>query len=207
MLPTPATSNVPVVIGILALQGAYEAHVRMLDVIGAKHRLVRTAADLQTVDGLIVPGGESTTMLHQLQQEEGLWQALLAFVHQYPCLGTCAGLIVLAQQVQPPQASLGALQVRVQRNAYGRQRESRVTTASTALAGGPIEVVLIRAPRIVAWGADVQILAQCDGDPVLVQQGRVMGCSFHPELGKDTRIHTRLLQACEAVKMSPASGS
>ncbi|THJ33712.1 pyridoxal 5'-phosphate synthase glutaminase subunit PdxT [Lampropedia aestuarii] len=176
-------------IGILALQGAYEAHARMLSQLGADCLWVRTAADLQGIDGLVLPGGESSTMLHHLQQTPQLYAALQEFVTTKPCLGTCAGLILLAQAVLPQQPSLGALAVTVQRNAYGRQRDSHITSAQTNLAGGPLEAVFIRAPRITALSPEVQVLADCDGTPVLVQQGQVMGCSFHPELGADSRVH------------------
>lgn len=185
-------------IGILALQGAYEAHARMLSQLGARCVLVRNAADLQHVDGLVLPGGESTTMLHHLQLSPDLWAALQEFVATKPCLGTCAGLILLAEQVQPEQARLGALDVAVQRNAYGRQRDSHIAQAQTELPGGPMEAVFIRAPRIVSYGPAVQVLAVCDGTPVWVEQAQVMGCSFHPELGTDTRVHARLLAHCRA---------
>lgn len=185
-------------IGILALQGAYEAHARMLSRLGVRSQLVRTTADLQAVDGLILPGGESTTMLHHLQHtvDHALWPALQTFVATKPCLGTCAGLILLAQAVQPEQASLGALAVTVARNAYGRQRDSHIAQADTRLPGGPMEAVFIRAPRIVTSDAAVQVLASCKDTPVWVQQGLVMGCSFHPELGADLRVHERLLHIC-----------
>lgn len=193
-------------IGILALQGAYEAHARMLSRLGVRSQLVRSAADLQRIDGLILPGGESTTMLHHLLHtaDHALWPALQAFVLSKPSLGTCAGLILLAQAVQPQQACLGALAVAVARNAYGRQRDSHIAQADTLLPGGAIEAVFIRAPRIVSCGPEVQVLATCQGSPVWVQQGLAMGCSFHPELGTDTRVHQRLLESCTQHALSLA---
>ncbi|WP_406625334.1 pyridoxal 5'-phosphate synthase glutaminase subunit PdxT [Acidovorax sp. SDU_ACID1] len=182
-------------IGVLALQGAYAAHQRMLHGMGVATREVRQPQDLAGLDGLVLPGGESTTQLHFLQQGD-FWPALQQFLTTRPCLGTCAGLILLACSVQPTQPSLGVLDVTVQRNAYGRQRDSRIRQADTTLPGGPMELVLIRAPRIVDAGAAVQVLAQCDGDPVLVRQGHAIGCSFHTELCNDTRVHQLLVNAC-----------
>lgn len=192
-----APTSVPT-IGILALQGAYEAHARVLGELGVPSQLVRSADDLQRIDGLILPGGESTTMLHHLLHtaDHALWPALQGFVATRPCLGTCAGLILLAQAVQPQQASLNALAVTVERNAYGRQRDSHIALADTHLPGGAIEAVFIRAPRIVSCGPEVQVLATSQDSPVWVQQGLVMGCSFHPELGVDTRVHEHLLHVC-----------
>lgn len=187
-------------IGILALQGAYDAHAHMLSRLGARSRLVRTTADLHSVDGLILPGGESTTMLHHLQLDPKLWRTLQEFAATKPCLGTCAGLILLAQHVLPAQASLGALALTVARNAYGRQRDSHITVAQTSLPGGPMEAVFIRAPRIQSYSPEVQVLATCNDTPVWVQQGLVMGCSFHPELAADTRVHARLLLACQQMR-------
>lgn len=185
------------IIGVLALQGAYDAHCRMLRGMGAATRLVRQPRDLQGIDALVLPGGESTTLLHFLQQGD-FWPTLQDFAASHPCLGTCAGLILLAARVQPAQASLGRLDITVQRNAYGRQRESSVRQGDSALAGGPLEMVLIRAPRIVQWSAAVEPLAWCGNDLVLARQGRAIGCAFHPELGSDTRVHQLLLDACLA---------
>ncbi|KKW67522.1 glutamine amidotransferase [Lampropedia cohaerens] len=182
------------VVGVLALQGAYDAHHRMLQGMGVATRRVRQPQDLQGLDALVLPGGESTTLLHFLQQGT-FWQDLQAFVATRPCLGTCAGLILLAQQVQPAQPGLGALAVTVQRNAYGRQRDSHIRQATTILPGGPMEMVFIRAPRIVQCDPVVQVLAYSDGTPVLVRQGQTIGCAFHPELSSDTRVHQLLLDA------------
>lgn len=182
------------VVGVLALQGAYEAHKRMLQDMGVATRQVRQPRDLQGLDALVLPGGESTTLLHFLQQGT-FWQDLQAFVATRPCLGTCAGLILLAQQVEPAQPCLGALAVTVQRNAYGRQRDSRIRQAATILPGGPMEMVFIRAPRIVHCDSQVQVLAFSEGSPVLVRQGGTIGCAFHPELSGDRRVHQLLLDA------------
>ena len=193
-------------IGVLALQGAYDAHCRMLRGMGVATRLVRLASDLQGIDALVLPGGESTTLLHFLRQGD-FWPALQEFAATHPCLGTCAGLILLAREVQPAQPSLGLLDVCVQRNAYGRQRDSHIRRGTSALPGeAPLEMVFIRAPRIVQCGPGVEVLAQCEdtsgvdtsgvATPVLVRQGHTIGCAFHPELGSDPRVHRLLVQAC-----------
>ncbi len=182
-------------IGVLALQGAYAAHQRMLERLGVQTRAVRLADELDGLDGLVLPGGESTTLLHFLMQD-GLLARLAAFAHSHPCLGTCAGLILLARQVVPAQPSLGVLDVVVQRNAYGRQRDSAILAGPSVLPGPPLEMVFIRAPRILHCGPQVEVLARRDGDPVLVRQGTAIGCAFHPELGRDARVHRLLLAAC-----------
>ncbi|RMX04916.1 pyridoxal 5'-phosphate synthase glutaminase subunit PdxT [Corticibacter populi] len=184
-----------ITIGVLALQGAYTAHQRMLHDMGVATRQVRLPQDLQGLDALVLPGGESTTLLHFLQQGD-FWPALKDFAATHPCLGTCAGLILLAQHVQPDQPSLGLLDVTVQRNAYGRQRDSYIHIGPSELPGGLLEMVFIRAPRIVQWQPEAQVLAWAGGSPVLVRQGRVIGCAFHPELGSDTRVHQLLVDAC-----------
>jgi 5'-phosphate synthase pdxT subunit len=176
-------------IGVLALQGAYDAHVRTLAALGATPRLVRLPPDLDALDGLILPGGESTTMLKFLEKH-GFFAALQQFCAVKPVFGTCAGAILLAREVlNPPQRSLGVLDATVERNAYGRQIDSAIITAQTALPGGPLEMVFIRAPRIVSVGSEVEVLAQRDGFPTLVRQGRIMAATFHPELSADRRVH------------------
>lgn len=176
-------------IGVLALQGAYAAHARALEACGAEARLVRRPEELAGLDGLIVPGGESSTFLKHLERD-GFFDALNAFVRNTPTFGTCAGAILLATEVENPhQASLAALDIAVERNAYGRQIDSSILTEETLLPGGPLEMVFIRAPKIVRTGPDVEVLAQRDGAPVLVRQGHLLAATFHPELSVDLRVH------------------
>lgn len=153
---------------------------------------VRTAADLQAIDGLIIPGGESTTML-KLLEEEKMFQPLREFGATKPVFGTCAGAILLAKEVASPhQASLGLMDLTVERNAYGRQLDSHISTLSTEQSGD-VEAVFIRAPIIRQTGADVRILARHRGDPVWVEQGRHMAATFHPELSTGSRVHERFM--------------
>lgn len=176
-------------IGVLAIQGDYAAHATALSETGAEPCEVRKPDELATLDGLILPGGESTTMLKFLEKR-GFFAALEEFSKEKPVFGTCAGAILLAREVRnPEQRSLGILDAVVERNAYGRQIDSTIVKAATELAGGPLEMVFIRAPRIASTGAGVQILARRDGDPVLVRQGSVMAATFHPELSDDRRVH------------------
>jgi len=183
----------PLTIGVLALQGAYDAHVKTLTALGATPRLVRVPQELDGLDGLIMPGGESTTMLKFLDRN-GFFEVLQAFVKSTPTFGTCAGAILLATLVESPaQRSLAALDITVERNAYGRQIDSTILTAATALAGPPLEMVFIRAPRITRTGPAVETLATRDGDPTLVRAGHLMAATFHPELSHDTRVHQLFL--------------
>ena len=185
-------------IGVLALQGAYEAHANTLRQLGATPRLIRLPAELQgpdgpLVDGLIMPGGESTTMLRFLEQR-GFFDILKTFVQSTPTFGTCAGVILLAKDVtHPSQKSLGALDVTVERNAYGRQIDSTILHTESKLPGGPLEMVFIRAPRITRTGKDVETLANRGDHPVLVREGHLLAATFHPELGHDTRVHQLFL--------------
>ena len=180
-------------IGVLALQGAYDAHVKALTALGAAKRLVRAPADLDGLAGLIMPGGESTTMLKFLERG-GFFEALQSFVQSTPTFGTCAGAILLATDVQnPAQRSLAALDITVERNAYGRQNDSAILIAPTALPGGPLEMVYIRAPRITRTGPAVETLATRDGSPTLIRQGHLLAATFHPELSADTRVHQLFL--------------
>ena len=180
-------------IGVLALQGAFDVHAKRLTELGAKAVLVRRPEQLAELDGLVIPGGESTTFLKNLERA-GFYDVLDAFVHSKPVFGTCAGCILLAKDVaNPPQRSFGVLDVSVERNAYGRQNDSVILNAETSLPGGPLEMVYIRAPRIVRTGADVETLATRDGDPTLVQQGRLLAATFHPELTADLRVHQLFL--------------
>jgi len=176
-------------IGVLAIQGDYAAHARSLSKSGAEPCEVRKPDELSGLDGLILPGGESTTMLKFLEKR-GFFEALEEFAKSKPVFGTCAGAILLAREVRnPAQRSLEILDVVVERNAYGRQIDSSILTAETELPGGPLEMVFIRAPRIASTGDGVRILARRDGDPVLVRQGSVLAATFHPELSTDIRVH------------------
>jgi 5'-phosphate synthase pdxT subunit len=184
-------------IGVLALQGAYNAHAKALASLGATPRLVRTPAELEgpggKIDGLIMPGGESTTMLKFLDRN-GFFSILQTYVKSTPTFGTCAGAILLANHVEhPAQRSLAALDITVERNAYGRQIDSTIVTADTALPGGPLEMVFIRAPRIRLTGPTVETLATRDGFPTLVRSGHILAATFHPELAHDSRVHQLFL--------------
>ena len=180
-------------VGILALQGAYEAHAKTLRTLGATPRLVRLPADLEGIEGLIMPGGESTTMLKFLERHD-FFDTLKTFVLTTPTFGTCAGAILLATDVEnPAQKSLAALDITVERNAYGRQIDSTILLADSNLPGGPLEMVFIRAPRITRTGAAVETLATREANPVLVRQGHILAATFHPELSHDTRVHELFL--------------
>ena len=180
-------------IGVLAIQGDYDAHAQALREAGAEAVLIRRPEELATIDGLIIPGGESTTFLKFLERD-GFLASLRTFVQTKPTFGTCAGCILLATEVtHPPQQSLGVLNATVERNAYGRQIDSAIQTSETQLPGGPLEMVYIRAPRIAKTGDGVTILAERDGFPVLVEQGHIMAVTFHPELSTDRRVHQRFV--------------
>jgi pyridoxal 5'-phosphate synthase pdxT subunit len=202
----PAPRNLT--IGILALQGAYEAHAKTLATLRVTTKLIRTPAELTdpdgqpAVDGLIIPGGESTTMLKFLERNHFL-DALTTFVRTIPTFGTCAGAILLAKDVQhPAQTSLAAMDITVERNAYGRQIDSTILTAPTELPGGPLEMVFIRAPRITRTGPHVETLATRDGFPVLVREGHLLAATFHPELSTDPRVHQLFLNLIQTQKTS-----
>ena len=189
-------------IGVLAIQGDYAAHAEALTEAGAEPSLVKTLQDLrldgQSLDGLILPGGESTTILRFLEKLN-FFEALEEFCGTHPVFGTCAGAILLARDVlNPPQRSLGLLDATVERNAYGRQIDSTILTAETTLPGGPLEMVFIRAPRIISTGTDVEVLALRDDSPVLVRQGNLMAATFHPELSADRRVHRLFVQIVTA---------
>jgi 5'-phosphate synthase pdxT subunit len=184
-------------IGVLALQGDFDAHRRRLEHLGAEVVLVKKTEQLDEIDGLIIPGGESTTFL-KLLGEDGLAR-LRDFVRVKPTFGTCAGAILLAAQVEnPPQPGLGALDVTVRRNAYGRQVNSFVALGKTSLGGDPLEMVFIRAPKFVRLGANVEVLGAEHNDPVWVRQGNIMAATFHPELSPDTRVHEAFLKLVRA---------
>ena len=176
-------------IGVLAIQGDYSSHAAALADTGAGPVEVRKPDQLEGLEGLILPGGESTTMLKFLEKH-GFFETLGEFCRRKPVFGTCAGAILLAREVRhPAQRSLGALDVVVERNAYGRQIDSAILTAETELPGGPLEMVFIRAPRILSAGEDVEVLARRENFPVLVRQGSILAATFHPELSQDRRVH------------------
>ena len=182
-------------IGILAIQGDYAAHADALTETGADPVEVRKPDQLTGIDGLILPGGESTTVLRFLEKLN-FFETLKEFCAAKPVFGTCAGAILLAREVlNPPQRSLGLLDAIVERNAYGRQIDSAILTAQTELPGGPLEMVFIRAPRILKVGPGVEVLARREGFPVLVRQGTVMAATFHPELAADRRVHRLFVEA------------
>jgi len=185
------------IIGVLALQGDFDAHRRRLEELGAEVLLVRKPEQLDQVDALIIPGGESGTFL-KLLGEAGM-KKLIDFVRVKPTFGTCAGAILLATEVEnPSQTGLGALDIRVRRNAYGRQLESSIRQGETSIGADnrklvPLEMVFIRAPKIERVGDGVEVLAREGSDPVLVRKGKVMASTFHPELSADTRVHQAFL--------------
>ena len=192
------------IIGVLALQGDFDAHRRRLEELGAEVVLVKKPGQLDEIDGLVIPGGESGTFL-KLLGEEG-FEKLKQFVHLKPTFGTCAGAILLATEVEnPKQAGLGAIDISIRRNAYGRQLDSSIRegqllqSSLNAKPGSPLEMVFIRAPKIERVGAAVEVIATegKDNAPVAVRQGRVMAATFHPELSDDTRVHRAFLALIE----------
>jgi 5'-phosphate synthase pdxT subunit len=190
-------------IGVLAIQGDFDAHRRRLEQLGAEVVLVKKPEQLDAVDALVIPGGESTTFLKFLEKG-GFLKKLREFVRAKPTFGTCAGAILLANQVEnPSQESLGVLDISVRRNAYGRQVDSFIGEGQTALPGGPLEMVFIRAPRIERVGPNVEILAREKNDPVLVRQGKIMAATFHPELSEDTRVHAEFLKLVRNGRKNP----
>jgi 5'-phosphate synthase pdxT subunit len=191
-------------IGVLAIQGNYASHAQALTEAGAYPSLVKTPEDLrldgQSLDGLVLPGGESTTMLKFLEKHR-FFESLEEFCGTKPVFGTCAGVILLAREVlNPAQRSLGLLDTIIERNAYGRQIDSVIITAETALAGGPLEMVFIRSPRISQIGPGVEVLARRDGFPALVRQGRILAATFHPELSADRRVHQLFVESVAAAR-------
>ena len=177
-------------IGVLAVQGDFAAHKHALSRIGVDAVEVRRPADIEKIDGLIIPGGESTTMLKFIT-EERLGSAIEGFANEgKPLFGTCAGAILLAREVKnPSQASLALIDIAVERNSYGRQVDSFIGQAESSFEGGPLEAVFIRAPRIKEVGPNVTVLATVSGEPVLVREGNILVATFHPELTQDTRTH------------------
>jgi len=178
-------------IGVLALQGDFDAHRRRLEELGAEVVLVKKPEQLDGIDGLVIPGGESGTFL-KLLGEDG-FEKLKQFVLAKPTFGTCAGAILLAKEVEnPAQAGLGALDIGIRRNAYGRQIDSSIRQGK--LGSTPIEMVFIRAPKIERVGPSVEVIATEGNDPVAVRQGKTMAATFHPELSEDTRVHQTFLE-------------
>jgi len=192
-------------IGILAIQGDFEAHATVLHELGAETAEVRTVADLEDCDGLILPGGESTTQM-QFLQEEGLYEAIRRFATDGGAIfGTCAGAILLAAEVRKPaQDSLGLMDMIVLRNAYGRQVASDVFFGSSKLKAEPMEMVFIRGPIIERMGRDIEVLAEFAGKPVLVQKDNLLAATFHPELTPDRTVHTHFLQMVAKSESKPA---
>ncbi len=187
-------------VGILAIQGDFDLHAKMLDRTGAPWKLIKHAVDLQEVAGLILPGGESTTMLNVFA-DEGMDAAIRDFAAAgKPIFGTCAGTILLAKEVlNPRQARLGLMDISVERNAYGRQIDSAVREGECPeLADHPVEMVFIRAPIIRRVGEGVRVLGRADGLPVLVEQGSLLAATFHPELTEDETIHRYFLRKLES---------
>lgn len=187
-------------IGVLAIQGNFAAHAAALSEVGAEPVEVRKPEQISGLDGLVIPGGESTTILKFLERD-GFFETLRKFVTTKPTFGTCAGSILLAKEVvHPAQKSLGVLDATVERNAYGRQIDSTILAGKTSLPGGPMEMVYIRAPRILRVGAGVEVLAERDGFPVLVRQGRLLAATFHPEMSPDRRVHRLFIEMANSSK-------
>jgi 5'-phosphate synthase pdxT subunit len=196
----PALQSKPFVIthmriGVLALQGDFDAHRRRLEALGAEVVLVKKPEQLDDIDGLVIPGGESGTFL-KLLGEAG-FEKLKQFVRTKPSFGTCAGAILLASEVEnPKQAGLGAIDIAIRRNAYGRQVDSSIrkgTLVNEESGSSPMEMVFIRAPKIERVGSEVSVIATEGDDPVAVRQGKVMAATFHPELSDDPRVHQAFL--------------
>ncbi|MCX6631291.1 MAG: pyridoxal 5'-phosphate synthase glutaminase subunit PdxT [Candidatus Solibacter sp.] len=187
-------------VGVLSLQGDFAAHGAALERAGAVPVYVRERSQLGEIDGLILPGGESTTML-KLLRYENLFDDLAEFGRRKPVFGTCAGAILMARDVtNPAQESLGLMDIAVERNGYGRQMDSRVVDLDPAeefekrTAAGKLEAVFIRAPIIRQTGLGIQVLAEYAGDPVLIEQGAHLVATFHPELTRDARVHRLFLE-------------
>ena len=178
-------------IGVLAIQGDFAAHKRRLEQLGADVVLVRKPEQFDQIDGLVIPGGESGAFL-KILGEEG-FAKLREFVRVKPTFGTCAGAILLAKEVtNPDQPGLGAVDIRIRRNAYGRQVDSSIRTGK--LGESPLEMVFIRAPKIERMGSGVEVVATEGNDPVVVREGKTMAATFHPELSDDLRVHQKFLE-------------
>lgn len=197
----------PAPFGVLALQGDFAAHAAAFRELGVPVREVRRVAELDGLAGIVIPGGESTTLL-KLMADEPWFEALRRFHDVGGVLaGTCAGAILLAREVRPRQASLGLLDVLVERNAYGRQVDSFEASVEAPALGGPVEAVFIRAPRFRALWPDVEVLGRLNGEPVLVRQGRVVAATFHPELTRGRALHLYLVHMTESPCARQSSSS
>jgi len=195
-----------IVIGVLALQGAFAKHLEMLEKCGARAAPVRFASEIDEIDGLIIPGGESTTV-GKLMSRYGIDRKIIERAHQgMPVFGTCMGMILLAKEIaDSDQYRLGLMDMTVQRNAFGRQIDSfEADLQINGIEGGPFRAVFIRAPYAVDTGKCATALASCDGNPVLLRQGGLLGCAFHPELTDDTRLHQYFI---EMVRASARAGN
>jgi 5'-phosphate synthase pdxT subunit len=208
-----AVSLHPLRIGVLAVQGDYAAHASALRRAAAAQlapltvALIRKPEELEAMDGLILPGGESTTFLKFLERD-GFLASLQRFVATKPSFGTCAGSILLASEVlHPTQPCLGVLDATVERNAYGRQNDSAILFSDTALGGPPLEMVFIRAPRFARIGPQVRVLAERDGSPTLIEEKHLLAATFHPELSQDTRVHAYFLDKVRAFCAMPAGAN
>ncbi len=184
--------NAQATIGVLALQGAFDAHVQHLNALDVDVRLIKTEADLEEIDGLVIPGGESTTMSNLLVAS-GLGKTLTQKIDNgFPVFGTCAGMIMMANSIvdgRPDQIVLNAMDIQVRRNGYGRQNDSFEQDIDIASFDVPFHALFIRAPIIEKLANDVEVLSTVNGHPVLVRQGSALASSFHPELVADFRVH------------------
>ena len=201
--PSPAGGQPPAdtTVGVLALQGAFDAHEQVLRGLGVETRQVRTPSDLAAVDALVMPGGESTTMARLLGTTELFEPIAARLADGMPVFGTCAGMILLATDVldgRPDQRSFGAIDLAVRRNGYGRQIDSFEDDIAVVGLAEPLHAVFIRAPKVEAVGATVEVLAAHQGVPVLARSGRVLVASFHPELTADSRVHAMFLELVRA---------
>ncbi len=189
------------VIGVSGIQGDFREHKWMIEKLGHESYVVRTPDDLDKVDGLIIPGGESTTMI-RIMKRIGLFEKLKEkILNGLPVYGTCAGLIVLAKEIENyPQESLGVIDIKVMRNAYGRQVESFDEMVEIKGFDKPFKAIFIRAPRVDAWGPEVEILSTLDNHPIMLRQKNVLVTSFHPELTDDARVHEYFIKMVEDYK-------
>jgi len=197
-VPSQRASGEQLTVGVLALQGDFAAHGAVLRRLGAQAREVRVPTDLDHLDGLVIPGGESTTMTLGIEREQ-LGDPLRAFhAAGKPIFGTCAGLIMLDRD------HLGIIDIRAERNAFGRQIRSFEAPLEIGLEGGPVEAIFIRAPWIADYGPNVEILAEVEGHAVAAREGSVLVVAFHPELGEDDRVHALFLQSVRDARLAAA---